>query len=240
MISTAFHTFIFEPLYNGLVFLVGFIPSHDVGIAVILLTIFVRVVLFPLSRRAIATQIQMKKIAPEVEALREKYKDKREEQARAILGLYKEHGIRPFANFALFLLQLPILIGLYWVFAFGGLPEINTAILYSFVSAPNAVDMVFLGLVPMDGHSIVLAVLAGASQFLYTRLSLGKRVPQVKKTAGASFSEDMARSLDLQMRYVLPIVLAVAAFYIVAAASLYWIASNLFMVVQEYLMGRRF
>ena len=239
MISTAFHTAIYEPLYNGLVFLVGFIPSHDVGVAVILLTILVRIFLFPLSRNAISTQIKMKKVAPEVDALREKFKDKREEQARAILALYREHNIRPFANFALFLLQLPVIIGLYWVFAFGGLPEINTSILYSFISTPPSVNMLFLGFIPMDGHSIVLALLAGVSQFIYTRLSLGKRVaPQ--KPAGASFSDDMARSLDLQMRFVLPVIVSIAAFYIVAAAPLYWVASNIFMIGQEYLMGRRF
>src|SRR3989338_7196977 len=125
MISAAFNTIVYEPLYNGLVFLVDIIPSHDVGIAVIALTIMVRIILFPLSRRAIATQIQMKQIAPQVEALKEKYKDRREEQGRAILALYREHGVRPFASFALLLIQLPILIGLYWVFSHGGLPQVD-------------------------------------------------------------------------------------------------------------------
>lgn len=239
MISTAFHTVIYEPLYNGLVFLVGLIPSHDVGLAVIALTILVRIILFPLSQRAIATQMQMKEIAPKVEALKEKYKDKREEQGRAILALYKEHNIRPFAGFALLLVQLPVLIGLYWVFAFGGLPDIDTSILYSFVQPPPGVDMLFLGLIPMNGHSLVLAFLAGLTQFAYTRLSMGKRQP-VTKPAGQSFSSDMQRSLDLQMRYFLPIILAVASYYVVAAAPLYWATGNLFMIAQEYIRGRRF
>ena len=98
MISAAFNTLVYEPLYNGLVFFVDIIPSHDVGLAVIALTIIVRFILFPLSRRAIETQIQMKKIAPEVEALKEKFKDKKEEQGRAIFTLYRERGVRPFAR----------------------------------------------------------------------------------------------------------------------------------------------
>jgi len=239
MISAAFNTLVYEPLYNGLVFLVDIIPSHDVGIAVIALTIVVRIILFPLSRRAIATQIQMKKIAPEVEALKEKYKDKREEQGRAILALYREHGVRPFASFALLLVQLPILIGLYWVFSNGGLPEVDTTLLYSFVPLPETVGMIFLGTIAMDGHSILLAFLAGATQFAYTRLSMGKRTPSTQPS-GTSFSSDMARSFDLQVRFILPIMVAVISYYVVAAAPLYWATSNLFMIGQEYLMGRRF
>jgi len=239
MISAAFNTLVYEPLYNGLVFFVDIIPSHDVGLAVIALTIIVRFILFPLSRRAIETQIQMKKIAPEVEALKEKFKDKREEQGRAILALYRERGVRPFASFALLLVQLPILIGLYWVFSHGGLPEVNAALLYSFVPVPESIEMVFLGIIAMDGHSILLAVLAGVTQFVYTRLSTGKRTP-VAQPAGASFSADMTRSFDLQVRYILPVMVGVISYYVVAAAPLYWATSNLFMIGQEYLMGRRF
>ena len=239
MVSAAFGTLIYEPLYNGLVFLVGIVPAHDVGIAVILLTILVRIILFPLSRRAVATQIKMKEIAPKVEALKEKYKDRKEEQGRAILALYKENGVHPFASFGLLLVQLPILIGLYWVFSHGGLPQVDASLLYPFVSVPQGIDMVFLGFMAMDGHSIILAFLAGATQFLYTRLSMGRRSSSASP-AGASFSTDMARSFDLQMRYILPVMIAVISYYVVAAAPLYWATSNLFMIGQEYLGGRRF
>src|SRR6185436_14723915 len=99
MWSALFHTIIYDPLYNGLVFLVGVIPTHDVGIAVILLTIVVRTILYPLSRRAVETQLAMKKIAPDVERIKVKYKDNREEQTKAIFALYRERGVHPFANF---------------------------------------------------------------------------------------------------------------------------------------------
>jgi len=239
MISAAFNALIYEPLYNGLVFLVGILPSHDVGIAVIALTLIVRVVLYPLSKRAVETQKKMREIAPEIEKLKEKYKNNREEQGRAILALYRERGVRPLASFGLILVQLPILIGLYWVFAWGGLPEVDPVTLYSFVGVPAVIDMTFLGLIPMDGHSVVLALLAGASQFFYTRLSMGPR-QKVAQAQEKSFSADMARSFDLQMRYFLPIMIAGISYYVVAAAPLYWAVSNLFMIGQEYWMGRRF
>lgn len=239
MISSLFHVVVYDPLYNGLIFLVDILPTHEVGFAVILLTILVRIVLFPISRRAVKTQIQMKKIAPQVDEIKEKHKNSREEQGRAILALYRENGVRPFASFALILLQLPILIALYWIFSHGGLPQVDASLLYSFVSAPGSIDMVFFG-IPMDGHSLLLAIFAGAAQFVYTRLSMGKRTKVAAKPMGTSFSSDMARSFDLQMRYALPIMVGAFSYFVVAAAPLYWATSTLFMIGQEYLMGRRF
>lgn len=240
MISAVFHATIYAPLYNGLVYLVDVIPTHDVGIAVILLTIVVRFILFPLSKRAVEAQMAMKGVAPEVEQLKAKHKDDREAQSRAIFALYKERGIHPFAGFALVLLQFPILIGLYWVFANGGLPTVDTSALYSFVHAPDGVNMEFLGLINMADRSVVLAVLSAITQFAYTRLSMGPAATKDPSPVESSLSGDLARSFDIQARYVLPVMIGAIAFSISAAAPLYWTTSNLFMIVQEYLSGKRF
>jgi YidC/Oxa1 family membrane protein insertase len=238
MISTVFNAAIYNPLYNGLVYLVGIIPTHDIGIAVVILTIIVRIVVYPLSRRAVQAQLDMKKVAPEITKIRDKYKDDKQGESKAIFALYKERDIHPFASFLLILVQFPILIGLYWVFSRGGWPMIDVARLYSFVHVPSVVNMEFLGIQNMAGHSIVLAFLAALTQFLYTRLSMGPR--GVKTATEASFSDDMAKSLDVQARFVLPAVIGVIAYVAVAAAPLYWVTSNTFMIAQEYLAGRRF
>lgn len=240
MIGSAFHAAIYAPLYNGLVFLVGILPSHDVGLAIVVLTIIVRFILFPLSRRAVQAQLAMKEIAPEVEELKKKHKDNREEQSKAIFALYKERGIHPFAGFALVLLQFPILIGLYWVFARGGLPEVNAASLYPFVHAPTAINMEFLGIVNMASHSLPLAILAAVTQYIYTRLSMGPPSSKDPSPVESSLSGDLAKSFDLQARYILPLMIGGIAFSIVAAAPLYWTTSNIFMILQEYLSGKRF
>lgn len=239
MISTAFHTTIYDPLYNGLVYLVGLIPSHDVGIAVIILTIIVRFILYPLSKRAVAAQMAMKDIAPDIEALKKKITN-REEQSKAIFALYKERGIHPFAGVALVLLQFPVLIGLYFVFAHGGLEEVDSSILYFFVRVPDAVNSSFLGLIDMHSHSILLAALAAVSQFVYTRLSMGPPATKDPSPVESSLSGDMAKSFDMQARYVLPVMIGVIAYTVAAAAPLYWLTSNVFMIIQEYLSGRRF
>lgn len=239
MFKAAFFNFIYEPLYNGLVFLVDIVPAHDIGIAVVILTIFVKLILLPLSRQAIRTQSLMREIAPEVDRLKEKYKEKPEEQARAIFALYRERNIRPFATFFLIFLQLPILFGLYWVFWKGGFPAINADTLYAFVPTPERVNMEFLGIVDMSERSIFLAALTGLTQYLYTRLSMGKRKPRVKED-NPTFSSDMAHSFDLQARYVLPLLFAGISYTLAAALPLYWTTSNVFMIAQEFVMGRRF
>lgn len=230
---------IYQPIYNALVFLIDVIPSHDVGIAVIVLTILARIVLFPLSRRAVDSQLAMKKLAPEVEAVKAKYKKNSPEASKAIFALYKERGVHPFAGFGLTLVQLPVLFALYWVFAQGGLPEVDSNALYSFVQVPEAVDMILLGLIDMGAnHNATLAVLVAISQFVYTRLSMGKT--EHDSPVEASLSGDMAKSFEFQARYVMPIIFGGFMFFIPAAASLYSLTANIAMIAQEYISGRRF
>jgi len=239
MISSFFNTFVYVPLYNGLIALVDLVPWHDVGIAVILLTVLVRLVLYPLSKQAVKTQMAMKEVAPLIEELKVKYKDKQEELARAVFALYREKNIRPFSSFLLILVQIPVLIGLYWVFWGGGLPSVKTEVLYSFVSAPEMVNMNFLGLVPMDERSLLFAVCAALTQVVYARLSMGARKPY-ERPETPSFTADLGQSMDLQMRYVLPVMLGVFAYIASAAVALYFVTSNLLMIAQEFAAGRRF
>lgn len=239
MISSIFHTVVYNPIYNALVYFVDIVPNHDVGISVIAVTVIVRFILYPLSKKAIKAQLAMKRLAPEMDAIKKKYKDNQQEQGRAMWALYRERGVSPFAGLFLLLLQLPILLGLYFVFARAGLPAINADILYTFVPVPQMVNMEFLGLINMGGKSLVLALLAGVTQFIYTRLSMGPRV-SAPTTADSSFSAEMTRTLDLQARYFLPIMVAGIAYFIAAAAPLYWLTSNLFMIAQELFSGRRF
>lgn len=230
MIASTFDSLVYTPLYNGLIFIIDQMPSHDVGIAVIALTIIVRVLLYPLAREALRTQLAMRDMAPAVEELKEKYKDNREEQARQLFALYREKGVKPFSSFLMLLIQIPLLIGLYWVFWKGGLPTVNTEYLYSFVSAPESIQMRFLGLIDMGGRSIFIAILAGVTQLVYAQISMGPRKPRPKEP---SFSADLAHNMDLQMRYVLPVLLGFFAYIASAAVALYFVTSNLFMIAQD-------
>ena len=234
--ASFFHTIIFEPLYNGLVFLIHITPFADVGIAVIVFTCIVKLLLFPLSKKAVKTQMAMKAIEPETEKIKNQFKNNREELARQTMALYKKHQVNPFSSFAVILIQIPIILGLYYVFFKGGLPTINTDWLYSFVAAPDKVNMIFLGLLDISKKSIFLALLAGVSQFFQAKLAM----PPIKpRGAEPDFKADLARSMGLQMRYIFPIVVVFIAYSISGAIALYWTTSNIFAIGQELIIRRQ-
>ncbi len=234
------HTFFFDPVYNGLVFFIDVVPGGDVGIAIILITIVVKSLLLPLSIKAVKTQYGMRLIEPELKALKEKFKDKREEQAKAMMDLYKKAGINPFASILLLFIQIPVIISLYFSVSRGGgipLPAINVDILYSFIPNPTVVSMSFLGFLDIAARSLPLAILAGTTQFIQARLAVPASAPK-KEGSAPSFKDDFARSMQLQMRYVMPVIIFVFAYTISAAIALYFTVSNLMAITQELIVRK--
>jgi len=215
-----FHAIFYNPLYNGLVFFISIIPHKDVGVAVILFTVLIKLILFPLSKSSLVTQLKLKKLDPEIKAIREKYKNNKEEQARQIMNFYKENEIRPFSSFFL------------------GLPNVNMNLLYHFVHPPQGVNMIFLGLINIAKASIILGAIAAITQFFQAKFSIP---PHVKKTDGTknSFGEDLAQSMNVQMKYIFPIIIFLFSFKVSGAVALYWITGNLFTIGQEVYLRKK-
>lgn len=227
-----FKVTLYDPLYNGLVFLVSVVPFADVGIAVIILTVLVKLVLFPLSIKMVKTQLAVRELEPELKKIKAKHKEDQPEQARQTMALYKERGVNPFSGFLLLLIQFPIIISLYFVFLNGGFPEIDTELLYSFIKIPQSINMDFLGLINVGEKSLILGLLAGITQYFQLKLSLPPMKPR-ENGSTPSFKEDMARSFNIQMRYIMPVVVFVIAYVISAGVALYWTTSNIFAIGQE-------
>jgi len=233
-----FNTFFTEPLYNGLVFLISSIPAIDVGVAIIIFTILVRLLLFPLSKKAIETQIAMKRIEPELAELKKRFKGNLQAQGQATFELYRRHKIKPFSSFLLILVQLPIIFALYKIFVASGLPAVDFKALYSFTPAPSEVNIIFLGLIDITKRSLPLALLAGISQFAQAKFALPPPKPR-SKSDKPSFSEDFAHGMHIQMSYVFPIITFAITYSISGAVALYWTTSNIFSVFQEIFVRRR-
>ena len=237
--ASFFYTAIYQPIYNALAFIIGVVPGGDIGIAIVLITILVRLILFPLSMSAIKTQISMRAIEPQLKELREKLKDNKEELARRTMALFKENNINPFASFLLILIQLPIIIGLYLVLEHESKAvSFDPTILYAFVQVPDQASLLFLGFVDLAGKSIVLAIIVAITQYIYARLMMPVLPP--KKTSGGtpSFQDDLSRSMSLQMRYVFPVVIGVVAYAASSAIALYFLVGNLFSIGQELAIRR--
>ncbi len=234
-----FHVIVYQPIYNALAFIIGLIPGGDVGIGIVLITLLVRFVLFPLSLSAIRTQIAMRNIDPELQALRTKYKDQKEELGKKTMELFKANNINPLAGFFLILIQLPIIIGLYTVLRNEAHQvSFDPSVLYSFVHAPAHASLIFLGLLDLSGKSLLLAAIAALMQFLYARLLKPTNPPAAPAAGAASFQQDFSRSMQMQMQYVFPIVLGAIAYFASASIALYFATSNTFSVLQELVVQR--
>jgi len=142
MLHNIWNTALYKPLINALAFLVSVVPGGDVGISVILLTILVKLILFPLSQKSIQNQAAMTMLAPELDKIKKSGASK-EEQARLTFELYKEHKTNPFSGCLLVLVQIPIIFALYYVF-FKGI-NFDSGLLYSFVHVPAHIS-IFTGI----------------------------------------------------------------------------------------------
>lgn len=238
MISSLWHVVVYQPLYNILALLIATLPGHSVGGAIIVLTILVRLALFPLTGKSMRAQRAMKELEPHLKRIREEYKDDRKKQSQKTMELYQEHGVSPFSGCLPILIQMPVVIGLYWVFL-KGLKIIDVSVLYHFVPVPGVLDMHFL-FFDLAAKSAVLALCAGLSQYIQTDLSLGKKTTPLPVAPGekATFQEDFAKSMQVQMRYILPAMIGFIAYSTSGAVALYWTTSNILSIAQELLMRR--
>lgn len=231
MFSYLYNTFIFVPLYNGLIYLIHLFPWMDAGIAVIIFTIVVRLILFPLSKKAIVTQVRMKEIQPALENLKKSVPDK-QKQALAVMALYKEKGVNPFSSFLVLFLQLPIIFALYSIFVNSGLPAIKTTLLYSIINP--TISMHFLGVFDISQKSITLALIAAAAQFFQLHYSVANNT---SPSTGSS-QADMAQNMMKNMKYVFPVMIFFISYKISAIVALYWTVSSLFTLGQELVVRR--
>jgi YidC/Oxa1 family membrane protein insertase len=256
MFSYIWHTFFFDPVYNSLVFFIDVIPGGDVGLAIVATVFLVKTILLPVSIKAAKTQKIMKEIEPQLKALKETHKDDREAQSRAMLETYREAGMNPFASIFLILLQIPLLISMYFgVYSlyppvvdgetasaanvsaiFGGETSkdivINQSVLYSFVPEPEESNRFFLNQFDITDKSILLAIVVAITQFFVVSLTMPK-LPARKEGDKPDMKADFARNMQVQMKYVMPLIMGVIAYSISVAIALYFLVSNITALLQE-------
>jgi YidC/Oxa1 family membrane protein insertase len=232
-----FTTLFIQPIYNLFVFLLGVVPGGDVGLAIIAITLIMRLVLYPIFTASIRTQMAMQAMQGEFDALSEKYKDNTQELAKQRMGLMKKHNVRPFAGIISLVVQFVLIIALYYALFREGFPEIDVALLYSFVTVPSLVDTTFLGINLLTPNHIVLALIVGLSQYLAIRLTIMRTANGVQ-----SASPQRAAAMKMQnnmMLYFLPVFIGVISYTFPAAVGIYFTVSNLVSLFQELIIRKR-
>ncbi|MFA6007011.1 MAG: YidC/Oxa1 family membrane protein insertase [Candidatus Paceibacterota bacterium] len=235
MISTFFHAVFYNPIYNALVALMALVPGGDVGVAVIILTIIIRLILLPFSLSAARTQQAMRVLEPKIKDLKEKHKGDKEKEAVETLALYKEAQVNPFSSILTVFIQIPVLLALFWVFNYESFITINAARIYAFTPLPHSVSLEFLGIISVAGKSMFLAVLAGLTQFLQAHMALSGTM----KPSGGGMQGDFQKIMSMQLKYVFPFLIATISYTTSGAIALYFIATNLAGALQEWYLRRK-
>jgi len=244
-ILAIFHEIFSRPLFNALIFIYNVVPGGDFGIAIIILTTLIRVVLFPVNQKAIISQRALSVLQPKIKEIQDKFKDNKEKQTKAIMEFYKKNNINPLSGCLPLLVQLPILIALYRVFL-GGLDSEKLATLYSFVREPEVLNTFFLGFIDLTKNGsetaagIVLIFLAGAFQFYQTKTMMAtnkKNAP--KKESKPGDKPDFSNMMQTQMTYVMPIFTVAILWNFNTGLALYWLTTTIFSIFQQELVKRK-
>ena len=223
-----FHLVLTKPLLNVLIWIYNTVPLHDIGIAIIVLTILVRLLLFPSFQKSLRSQRQLQQLQPKLDEIKEKYKDDKEAQTKAVLEFYQQNKVNPFSSCLPLLVQLPILIALYQVFL-SGLNSQLAGELYPFVRDPGQINTNFLGLMDLSKANFIFAFLAGALQFVQSKLMMPTKKIQ----------DQTARIVNMQFTYLMPVVTVFIAAKLPAGLALYWIVTTLFAIGQQYYIMKK-
>lgn len=233
-----FHTFFYEPVYNLLVFALTVVPLHDVGAAIILVTIFVRAVLLPLNLSATRSQYAMKKVEGEVNKIREKHKDNPQEMSKKMIEIYRRENINPFASIFTLLIQLPVFFALYFVFYKG--MNADPESLYSFLSFPEKLHTLAFGVLDVTSRNIFIAILTGITAYILAKRQTSAMTTTKKQPHEETFQDHFMRSMKMQMLYILPLIIGFSASVLPAALGIYWTTSNIVSIAQDVYIKRKY
>jgi len=226
---TLLKTILYYPFVNLLVFYVWLIPGHNIFWGVLLLTVTVRLILLVPTKRQAQSQRKTMQLAPLIEDLKKEYGEDRQGLAAAQMDLYKKNNINPVGSCLLAVIQLPILLILYYAILHG--LHGDSTHLYSWLPKPKVINSNFFGINLFEpDHTYILPFLAALLQFVQVRLTLPKFPPGTKVDATVSMQRNMS--------FIFPLVTLLIAYRFPAAVALYWIISTGFTAGQQYFVNK--
>ena len=243
-IGNLFNLIFTYPIFNGLMLLYHLFG--DLGLSIIVLTIIIKLVLFPLTLQQLKSMKATQALQPQMAEIRKKYAKDQQAQMQAMQSLYKEYGVNPVAGCLPLLVQLPVLYGLFYA-----LNNVLKAASSSTTSKVDAINALLYPFVPhftrfpdvnlnwftwlnpawhislaVPDHTLILPILAGLATFIQLRMSQ-------PKTAPGATSDPSTQSMRM-MQYIMPFVTVFFGLSFSAGLALYWTVSSSFQAVQQY------
>lgn len=230
-----FHAILYKPLYNLLIALVAFMPGHDMGLAIIAITIIIRLILHPFSISAFRSQRSIQRMQPMLRELKEKHKGDQKAFGEASMKLYKDNKVNPASSCLPLLLQLPILLALYWVLR-DGMKSVDVSVLYSFVPRPENVSAIAFGFLDLHKSNAIIAILAGAAQFFQAKMI---QTPAPVVNTEGSKDEAMMSMMNKQVLYLMPVLTIFIGWSLPAGLTIYWFLATVLTIAQQWYIFRK-
>lgn len=221
---------------NIIVFFYSF--THNYGIAIILMTVLIRVILYPLMQKQMVSMREMQKIQPLMKAVQDKYKNDKERLNKELMALYKEHKVNPMSGCLPLIIQMPILILLFQV-----LREFNTKIYAVYNGNPGFLWLKDLSLpdqlIQLPGSGIfgvqylgIMPFLIGGSMYIQQKMT---------STSGTAAGKDggSAQQTQKMMTIMMPLMIGFMSFTLPSGLTLYWFTSTLLGIGQQYLINKK-
>lgn len=243
---------LFQPLVSALV--AFFKIFGNLGLSIIALTVFIRLLLIPLTYPSMKAQKKMAELAPEIAKLKRKHGGDKQKFARAQMELYRQHQLNPAAGCLPMVFQFLILIALYQVFLqvlrpngveiitelnkiaypilkLAAETKIDLSFLYLNLAKP---DIIRLAGLPLPGLFLVLAAL---TQFLSSKMMVpAVKVAQKEAEKTPQKSDDLATTMQSQMLYFFPLMTILIGYTFPSGLILYWFVFSAFQLVQQYFL----
>jgi len=224
------------------------VPSA-LGFSIIVLTIVVRLILFPLMHQSLRQQKKMQQLTPHINKLKEKHKNDAKRLQVEQMALFKEHGVNPASGCFVMLVQIPILIALYQVLLLvvhsKTVIAINSRLYFNFLKLDHMWNTTFFGiplgstpkeLLATVGYAILLvSVLTGALQLIQSKMMMQPAADMPKKEPGKE--PDFATTFQTQSMYLLPVMVGFFSFSLPFGLSLYWNTLTIFGIIQQYIIS---
>ena len=217
--ATLFNTYLYQPILAVLVFIYENLSFGDLGVAIILLTVAVRIVLFPLFYKGAKDQTIAQRLQPKIKQIQTEHKEDKEKQAAALMALYREHKFNPLSGILLLIVQLPVFIALFQIFR----KELGAEVFD---------NQSLFGLIDVGAKSVVIVLVAAVLQFFQGKLSL----PPTKE--GDAKANPLANAGKV-MIYVGPVFTAIILMNLPAGIGIYWIVTTLFSIAQQVYINKK-
>jgi len=269
MFASIFDVVIVKPIFNLLVAIYDVLPGHNFGLALIIFTIVVRLLMWPLVKKQMHQARAMKKLQPEIKKIKVAAKGNRQEESKMLMELYKERGISPFGSIGTLLIQFVVLIGLYiglrkvvnqpeyiitgsysWLANLGWMKQLSGNIHLFDATLLHAVNLTRSAI--KSGHGIywpamVIVILSAITQYYSSKQLLptdknARSLKNILKEAGTGSKADqgeVSAAVGRSTKFLIPVMIFIVGVDLPAALSLYWLFGGLIAFLQQGYLLRK-